>query len=154
MNGANGTVGAVEEQHGDAVGRGHADAYAGHVGHQSVHALKGLCRMAQQGMVYNGHFRQVHLMGQEQTVVADAQQLAEQLAVAPHGLLAVATIGVDVELAEGPLAEASLASGAEGRHTLAHLVVLQDWFCHFRFVLSAKVLHLCELCKGGGSLFS
>jgi hypothetical protein len=63
-------------------------------------------------------------MGHQQAMVFYAQNLAKQRPILSDGLLAVATIAIDVKLAIAPMAIASLSSGAEGRHALAQIIIL------------------------------
>ena len=134
MNGADGPLPLVKQQHGDAVGCRDADAHALHVGHQGINTLqRGLpfiVRTLQEVLVHNGNLRQVHLMGHHQTVVAHVQQLAQGLAVLSDSLLVVPTIAVDVKRGIVALAAAPLSGAAEGHHLGPHLVIVQLRLSH------------------------
>ena len=112
-----------------------ANTHAGFVCHQSVDSIEFLqyflSRKSQHLTVNDCNFRQMYLMRHQQTMVFDAQQLAQSLTISLDGLFAVAAIAVDVKLAIASFAIAALSCAAEGCHALAQGIVLQYGFlCH------------------------
>jgi hypothetical protein len=67
----------------------------------------------------------MHLVGHEQTVIADTKNPAQRLAIATDSLHAVAAIAVDVKRCVVSLAVATVALAAEGHHAVTHVVIIQ-----------------------------
>jgi hypothetical protein len=66
--------------------------------------------------------REMYLMRHDETVVADAQLLAQQSAVLADGLSIVATVAVDVELAIRPRTESTTSRRTERNNVLMQVV--------------------------------
>ena len=138
MDGTDGATRPVEEQQGDAVGRGDAYAQAAHVGHQRVDTLQPLAALAgrqcHKVLVDDGSLCQVNLVGHQQPLVGYAQQAAQRSAVLAYRLFAVSTIAVDVERSILPTTKTAPACAAEGSHAGADVVIIQ-FRVHFDFTL-------------------
>ena len=135
MYSADGLVLGVVQKKRYAVGRAHADTHLADVRRQRIDAFE--CRLpldgaeAQEVFVDGGYPRLVCLMGHDEAFAADAQQLAERLAVLSDGLRIVAAVGVDVKLAVCAMTVTTVARRTEGHHAgCPQVVVVQEGSFH------------------------
>jgi hypothetical protein len=126
MNGTDGALPGVIEQHRDTVGCRDADTHLLHVGHQRIIALK----IHTYWLSYHGYLGLVYLMRHQQAVVSNAEQAAQRLAVPADSLITIATIAVDIKLAIAPRAITPFTHRAEGGEALSYMIVLQTWYLH------------------------
>ena len=126
MNGTDGTLSGVIEQHGDTVGCRDTDTHLFHIGHQRIIAFKVYIPL----FVNHGYLSLMHLMRHQQTVVGNIQKAAQRLAVLADSLITITTISVDIKLAIAPRAIAPFTHRAEGGEALSYMIVLQTWYLH------------------------
>ena len=126
MNGCHSMLPRVVNEQRDAVGRADSDAYVREMGHHRIDTLQACLsvffRQRKKRLVNLNGLREMYLMGHDETIVADAQLLAQQGAVLTDGLNIVATVAVDVELAIRPRTESTKARRTERFHILMQVV--------------------------------
>ena len=135
MDGTDGMMLRVVEQHGDTVGRRDTNAHTTDIGHQGIHTLHLLLlfagRKLQEGLIDDSHLCQMHLMRHHHLMVADTKQLAQGLTVLMDGLRLIATIAVDIEFTIIPLTISPSTGGAKGNDAFAKIIVSEFWMYHF-----------------------
>ena len=122
MNGCYGVLPSVVDEQRDAVGCADSDSYVREMGHHRIDALQACLsvffRQREKRLVNPYGLRKMHLMGHDETVVADAKLSAQQSSVLADGLSIVATVTVDVELAIRSRTESPTPRRTERYHIL------------------------------------
>ena len=84
----------------------------------------------------------MYLVRHYQTVVTDAQQHAQGIAVAADIFFLIAAIVVNIKCRIVVLAAATVAGTAKGYHATSHIVIIQLWLFHH----DAKLQIIRNLC--------
>ena len=119
MNGTDGMMYGVIEQYRNAVSCRYTYTEPRDISHQRINALK----VAVPILINDSNLCLMHLMRHDELVITDIKQLTQQGTVLADGLVSVATVAIDVELAVAPCAESSLAGSAKCYHVGMYIVI-------------------------------
>ena len=126
MNGTDGTLSGVIEQHRDTVSCRDTDTLLLHIGHQRIITLKVYIQL----FANHSYLGLMHLMRHQQMVVGNIQKAAQRLAVLADSLITITTIAIDIKLAIASCAITPFTHRAEGGEALSYMIVLQTWYLH------------------------